>query len=380
MSETRMNNLADKISTLKANLRQEYLAQHCWPWILGFSGGKDSTFLAHFVVEMLKQIAPDDRRRPITFLSNNTLVESPVFQTYVDRQLEVLRTNLAALKLPISVVQTHPESKGSFWFNLLGKGYPAPSPSFRWCTNHMKVKPTVRFLQRQADEFGGAVLLLGIRRSESSQRAKTIARHELNQSGDNARLTPHTDVAECHIFAPIKEFTTEEVWALLLQLRPPWGGSYRELIGMYRDAHTGECPFVVSETDNASCGTSNARFGCWTCTVVKKDRAMDALAESREDEGLEKLAAFRIRIKQVSDDPDNRSMVRRNGQPGLGPLNLEARRLLLDELLHLQSEVKRPLISGEEIRVIRDQWRTDETTDLVRSLTRLPFTPTLATP
>jgi DNA sulfur modification protein DndC len=107
---------------------------------------------------------------------------------------------------------------------------------------------------------------------------------------------------------------------------------------------------------------------------------MDALAESREDEGLEKLAAFRIRIKQVSDDPDNRSMVRRNGQPGLGPLNLEARRLLLDELLHLQSEVKRPLISGEEIRVIRDQWRTDETTDLVRSLTRLPFTPTLATP
>jgi DNA sulfur modification protein DndC len=369
-NKKRMNDLAGKISALRTNLREEYLAQHSWPWVLGFSGGKDSTLLAHFVVEMLKQIAPDDRLRPITFVSNNTLVESPVFQRYVDRQLKVLQSNLNALKLPISVVQTHPESKGSFWFNLIGKGYPAPSPSFRWCTNHMKVKPTVRFLQVQTDQYGGAILLLGIRRSESSQRAKTIAHHETNHSGENVRLTPHTDVADCHIFAPIKEFTTEEVWALLLQLRPPWGGSYRELIAMYRDAHTGECPFVVSENDNASCGTSNARFGCWTCTVVRKDRALDALAESREDEGLEKLAAFRVRIKQISDDPEQRSLVRRSGQPGLGPLTLEARRLLLDELLELQREVQRPLISEEEVCLIHNQWRTDETTDLVRSLSK----------
>lgn len=139
-----MSNLTEKISALRANLREEYTAQHSWPWVLGFSGGKDSTMLAHFVVEMLKQIAPDERQRPITFLSNNTMVESPVFQGYVDRQLECLRANLGALRLPISIVQTHPDPKGSFWFNLIGKGYPAPSPSFRWCTNHMKVKGTDR--------------------------------------------------------------------------------------------------------------------------------------------------------------------------------------------------------------------------------------------
>jgi DNA sulfur modification protein DndC len=375
-----MNDLVGKIASVRANLREEYLAQHSWPWVVGFSGGKDSTLLAHFVVEMLKQIAPDDRKRPITFLSNNTLVESPIFQEYVDRQLEVLRENLGALKLPILVIQTHPDLKGTFWFNLIGKGYPAPSPSFRWCTNHMKVKPTARFLQLQADHYGGAVLLLGIRRSESSQRAKTIAHHESKHSGGNVRLTPHTDVADCHIFAPIKEFTTEEVWALLLQLRPPWGGSYRELIAMYRDAHTGECPFVVSESDNASCGTSNARFGCWTCTVVRKDRALDALAESREDESLEKLAAFRIRIKHISDDPEQRSLVRRNGRRGLGPLTLEARKTILEELLKLQSEVNKQLISEEELHLIRTQWRTDETTDLVRSLTKVPTPMALANP
>ena len=120
-----MNDLAGKISALRASLREEYLAQHSWPWVLGFSGGKDSTLLAHFVVEMLEQIAPDERIRTITFLSNNTLVESPVFQNYVDQQLGLLRSNFDALKLPIQVVQTHPDSKGSFWFNLLGKGYPA---------------------------------------------------------------------------------------------------------------------------------------------------------------------------------------------------------------------------------------------------------------
>lgn len=375
-----MNDLAGKISALRASLREEYLAQHSWPWVLGFSGGKDSTLLAHFVVEMLEQIAPDERIRTITFLSNNTLVESPVFQNYVDQQLGLLRSNFDALKLPIQVVQTHPDSKGSFWFNLLGKGYPAPSPSFRWCTNHMKVKPTARFLQENSDEHGGAVLLLGIRRSESSQRAKTIARHEANQSGENTPLTPHTDVAGCHVFAPLKEFATEEVWALLLQLRPPWGGSYRELISMYRDAHAGECPFVVSESDNASCGTSNARFGCWTCTVVKKDKALDALAENHDDDSLEKLAAFRVRIKQVRDNPEHRSLVRRNGQPGLGPLRLEARRILLKELLALQTEVQRPLISDEEVLLIHSQWRTDETTDLVRSFSFVPNSPAPATP
>ncbi len=366
-----MISLGEKIASLRASLRSEYLASHASPWIVGFSGGKDSTFLAHFVVEMLKTIAPDERTREITLLSNNTLVESPVFQKFVDQQLETIRENLEVLNLPVQVVQTHPAAQGSFWFNLLGKGYPAPSPSFRWCTNHMKIKPTAFFIGKKVKESGGAILLLGIRKSESGQRAKTIARHENNSIPGAMHLTPHTDVIGCQVFAPLKDFLTEEVWAFLMQSRPPWGGSYRELIRLYKDAHAGECPFVVSDNDSASCGTSNARFGCWTCTVVKKDRALDSLAEAQDDESLEQLAAFRIRIKTISDDANHRSFIRRNGQPGLGPLTIDSRKLLLSELLALQARVQRSLISDEEVRLIHSQWRSDETAQLARSAVTL---------
>ncbi len=364
-----MTDLSDKIRTLKNVLRTEYLTSaSSQPWVVGFSGGKDSTLLAHFVVEMIKSVAPDERTRPIVFLSNDTRVESPIFQSFVDQQLEMLRENLAALRLPVTVVQTQPASEESFWVKLLGKGYPAPSPNFRWCTNNLKIKPTVRFLRDQVAEHGGATLLLGIRRAESSQRAKTIARHEAAAPDSAGWLTPHTDVQGCNVFAPIKEFTTEEVWALLLQLRPPWGGSYRTLIRLYRDAHAGECPFVASQNDQASCGSSSARFGCWTCTVVRKDRALDALAEQEDGDDLERLSAFRVRIKQVSDDPDHRSPVRRNGQAGWGPFKLESRRLLLDELLSLQTDLGHSLITDEEVNLIRHQWRLDEAMDLRREL------------
>jgi DNA sulfur modification protein DndC len=369
-----MDSLPEKLRQIRQALRAEYFEPHGWPWIIGFSGGKDSTLLAHLVIEMLQRIAPDERRRRVLLVSNNTLVESPVFQSYVSGQLSTLRENLAALRLPVEVVETHPQTNESFWFHLLGKGYPAPSPSFRWCTNHMKLKPTARFLREQVTECGGAILLLGIRRSESQQRAKTIAAHEAKAGPAAGHLTAHTDVPRAFIFAPLKEMTTEEVWTLLLQLRPPWGGSHRALIDLYRDAHSGECPFVVTEDDKASCGTSNARFGCWTCTVVKKDRALDALAELSDDDALEKLSAFRIRLKKVSDDADHRLFTRRNGQPGPGPLKITSRELLLNELLALQVETNRPLISDEEVRLIRAQWRQDETTEIVRSLGTAPAT------
>ena len=361
--------LQQKLTDLKALLRREYLAPHPWPWVLGFSGGKDSTLMAHFVVEFLKSISPNERRRPVTFVSNDTRVESPIFQTFVDRQLATMGENLKALRLPVTVHKTSPSTEGSFWVRMLGKGYPAPSPTFRWCTNHMKVRPTGKFLQDTVSQHGGVILLLGIRRSESAQRAKTMARHDLNSQCESLHLTPHTEIKGCNVFAPLSELSTEEVWALLVQMRPPWGGSYRELIDLYRDAHTGECPFVISDSDQASCGSSNARFGCWTCTVVKKDRALLALAESQDDDSLEELNAFRERLKSVSDNPDYRSMTRRNGTFGPGPLTLDARRILLNELISLQQRVEKVLITEDEVRAIEHHWREDELLEIKRAVT-----------
>ncbi len=369
-----LDELLLKLKAIRRELRAEYLQPHDAPWIVGFSGGKDSTLLLHLVVECLLTVAPDERRRPVYIVSNDTLVESPVFQTFVDKMLTQLRENIDALRVPVEVIRTHPLPEESFWVNLLGKGYPAPNRSFRWCTDRMKIRPTSRFIREQVSKSGQAILLLGVRSSESATRSASIARHA---DAGGSHLSPHSDHKGVSIFSPIKALTTDEVWCALINNRPPWGGTYRDVITLYKNALGGECPFVVSGDDAPSCGSNSARFGCWTCTVVEKDSSIESLiAAGHED--LLPLADFRNRLKSVSENPDYRSKTRRNGQPGLGPLTYAARAMLLEELLAIREETGMPLISDHEVRLIREQWKRDETTTAMREVDLLlkAFAPT----
>lgn len=357
--------LTQRLASAKAALREEYLRADPMPWIIGFSGGKDSTLLAHLVVDCLLSIAPDERRRPVHLVSNDTLVESPIFQSYVDSTLEVMAEGLAALSLPMRIVKTRPQDDDSFWVNLLGRGYPAPNRSFRWCTDRMKIRPTSQFIKDCVSREGKVVLLLGVRRSESAQRAKNIARRD--ELGNGQRLKPHDDLDGCLVFCPIQELTTDDVWVTLLESRPPWGGRYANLFNLYREASDGDCPFVMGDNDAASCGSTSARFGCWTCTVVKKDRSLVALV-GNGNVHLQPLVEFRERIMAVSEDPAYRSKTRRNGQPGLGPITLEGRAILLRELLATQVSANMSLISAHEVRLIREQWAKDSVTQTLRDL------------
>ena len=129
----------------------------------------------------------------------------------------------------------------------------------------MKILPTSRYIRNQASLAGEVILLLGVRRSESATRAGVVARYD-----NGARLNPHNDLAGCFVFRPIVDLDTDEVWEFLAANAPPWGGSHRRLIQLYRDAGGGECPVITSRDDAPSCGTTSSRFGCWTCTVVEK--------------------------------------------------------------------------------------------------------------
>lgn len=359
--------LRGKLRSIRQELRAEYLQPHDKPWMIGFSGGKDSTLLAHLVLDCLMSVAPDERKRRVFIVSNDTLVESPIFQSFVDRLLGQVSDGVAALRLPVEVIKTHPLIEESFWVNLIGKGYPAPNRTFRWCTDRMKIRPTSRFIRQIVSEKGEAILLLGVRRAESALRAGNIARHE---DADGGRLSPHSDHKGVWIFSPIKELSTEEVWITLLNSRPPWGGTYRDIVALYKSAQGTECPFVMSANDAPSCGSNSARFGCWTCTVVEKDTSLESLIAAG-NEHLEPLAEYRRRLRAVSEDPDCRSKVRRNGQPGLGPLIVPVRVQLLEELLSIQSTVGIALISEVEVRLIRDQWAKDQAEDAWRDLDRL---------
>jgi DNA sulfur modification protein DndC len=359
--------LPNKLKAIRREIRAQYLEEDgARPWIIGFSGGKDSTLLTHLVVETLLAIAPDQRTRPVHLVCNDTLVESPVFHGFVGKMLANIEENIGALNVPVDVVRTHPLPEESFWVNLLGRGYPAPNRTFRWCTDRMKIRPTSRFIREQVSQGGGAVLLLGVRHDESATRSGSITRHARTAEG---RLTKHSDHDGVWIFSPIQDLTTQEVWLTLISVRPPWGGSYDDVRTLYKNALGGECPFVVSNDDAPSCGSNSARFGCWTCTVVEKDNSLESLITIGHEE-LIPLADFRKRLKAVSETPDYRSKTRRNGQPGLGPLTFDARRMLLDELLAIQTEAGMELISGLEVRLIREQWVQDKNQESLRELAK----------
>lgn len=261
------------LRTVQADIREEYLADRIDPWIIGYSGGKDSTLLAQLVFEMLLDLAPSDRTRPVHLLCNDTLVESPILMEYIDRMLTRLYAAAENLHLPIKVVKTTPDPDQTFWVNLIGRGYPDPTRMFRWCTDRTKIAPTSTYIRNQISANGEVVLLLGVRRAESANRARTSNAH---RNRDNSRLNPHDDLKGCLVFRPLMEMTNDDVW-LLLQRTPPWGGSHRELVTLYRNAQGGGCPLVMDKSTAPSCGTSSSRFGCWTCTVVEKDRSMEAM-------------------------------------------------------------------------------------------------------
>jgi DNA sulfur modification protein DndC len=360
-----VSSLPERLDAIRRDMRDEYTQPHKKPWIVGFSGGKDSTLVLQLVLEMVLRLPPSERTRAIHVLSNDTLVESPVVQAFVDRTLDRVRDAMEGLRLPVSVVKTSPDPEHTFWVNLLGRGYPAPSRGFRWCTDRMKIQPTSRHIKSQISAAGEVILLLGVRRSESSNRAVSVARYD-----NGERLNAHNDLKGCLVYRPIVEMSTDDVWLALMQSRPPWGGSHRELITLYRNAQGGECPFVVDADDAPSCGSSSARFGCWTCTVVDKDKSLQAFVDAGF-EHLEPLVEFRNRIKDLSRQPEYRMVERRNGAPGLGPFTIEARRIMLAELREAEAAVKIPLISNAEVRRIEEIWSEDAERGAVRRAERL---------
>lgn len=351
-----------KLNAAKDEIRDEYTKHHGKPWIVGFSAGKDSTFLLQLVFEVLLEMRSGSRTRPVYVVGNDTQVESPVMVGHLRTTLDKIGRAADTFRLPLTVHTTTPKPSDTFWVNLIGRGYRAPTRMFRWCTDRLKIEPTSRFVTEHVRASGGVILLLGVRSAESSNRAQSIAKHTV--AGE--RLNPHDDLKGCLVFRPIKDFTTEEVWQTLLQRPAPWGGSHRNLITLYRNAQAGECPLVIDKSQAPSCGTSGVRFGCWTCTVVDKDKSGEALADAGI-EHYEELVGFRDWLAEFCDDRENRQAERRNGQFKImdngalmpGPLTLDARHEVLRRLLKMQSEIGKTLITTDEVEACRRQWADD---------------------
>jgi DNA sulfur modification protein DndC len=356
--------IAERWQEIIQHVKDEYLSSvQRYPWIVGFSGGKDSTVVAHAVFEALRAIPPSQRTRPVHIVSNDTLVESPLVMAHLDEVTGQIQDAVSRLGLPLTVARTHPELDKSFWVLLIGKGYPSPNSQMRWCTDRLKIQPTSGYIKANISDHGAAIVVLGVRRTESIRRMMTVDKYE-NERGTN--LNPHSSITGAYIFRPIVDLSTDDVWEILGSFPAPWGGSHTKLFQLYRDAEGGECPVVLSKDEAPGCGTPNSRFGCWTCTVVEKDKSLQGFIDSG-NHSYQPLVGFRDWLVSIRNDPSRRSAIRRNGRLTFdltgkhipGPFTIQARREILERLLAVQAEFGGRLISDEELELIHKTWATE---------------------
>ena len=340
------------------------------PWVIGFSGGKDSTVLLTLTWMALLKVKNDYENfllgREVYVVCNDTLVENPIITNYVNKILDKIEKESLKHSLPIKVRKTVPRLEDSFFVNLIGKGYPVPNNSFRWCTERLKIKPTSRFVEEliKSDEksYNEAIILIGTRKSESQTRANSIKKHEIK----GKRLTKHPLQKKVFVYAPIKELELEEVWYIINTFKSPWGANNGELFDIYSDASADdyECPTMVSDKEYKSCGQS--RFGCWTCTVVKKDKSISAQIENGK-EWLVPLRDLRNWLQEQRNLPKNRSPFRRNGKEAvneMGVVILKHRVQILEKVFEAQKQIcdlgnQIELINNQELVAIQVIWYRD---------------------
>lgn len=382
-----------------ASVQRVYL-KDSRPWVVGYSGGKDSSAVVVLIYLALLGLKPEERHKKVFVVASDTLVETPIVVNHVNRSLEAIQRGAARDNLPITSHKVVPKTNETFWSNLLGKGYPAPTRNFRWCTERMKIDPVSSFITDKVSQYDEVVVVLGSRSQESASRAQVIAKHKI----DGSDLAKHTTLSNAFIYTPIDMWGVDDVWKILrfchltqtetpygiknkwfdkydLEWETPWGGKNLVLWNLYKDSSgQGECPMVIDET-TPSCG--NSRFGCWTCTVVTKDRAMESLIQNGETWMLPLLKFRNILSRSTSPTLKKkyRSHIRRDGRLAFktlredgekiltddyttGPYKLKYRKVAMKLLLRIQKKLSAvqkdlELITVPELHAVRHEWLND---------------------
>ncbi|MEO1670680.1 MAG: DNA phosphorothioation system sulfurtransferase DndC [Cyanobacteria bacterium J06631_2] len=370
-----VKDLVNDVDMLTKEIQELYLQDEI-PFVIGWSGGKDSSCVLQLIWNAIAALPLEQRSKTIHVITNDTLVENPIVTAWVNKCIKQMQIAAQQQQMPILAHVTAPEVKDRFWVSLMGKGYPSPRNRFRWCTDRLKIKPADSFIREIIRKSGEIILVLGTRKAESSKRAANMEKHKQWRVRD--RLNANPSRPNSLIYVPIEDWATNEVWTYLMQWNNPWGGSNEDLFAMYRGATAdSECPMVV-DTSTPSCGDS--RFGCWVCTMVNKDKSMEAMIQNDEEkEWLQPLLDIRNDL-DLRNDRHRRDFRRLNGnvqlfernkdgetsiEPIPGPYTKKWRENWLRQVLSAQVQVRQNapedfkdinLITQEELSEIRRIW------------------------
>lgn len=297
------------VDAAKEHIKKAYKEDNR-PWVVGYSGGKDSTVVVQLVFEAISEMPQEELHKKVYIISSDTLVETPLIINSINQTLRKIQDEALNRNLPFETHKVKPTYENSFWVNIIGKGYPSPNQQFRWCTDRLKIDPANQFIMDKVSSFGEVIMVLGVREDESATRGNVIRSHTV----EGKTFMRHSTLSNAYVYAPIRNFTLDDVWNYLLNHPSPWGDDNHELHRLYQDSSSGECPLVVDKTIKESAGScGNSRFGCWVCTVVNEDKALNGFIQSGHD-WMKPLLDFRNWLASIRDNRTKRMKYRMDGK------------------------------------------------------------------
>jgi len=221
-----------------------------------------------------------------------------------------------------------------FWVKTLGYGYPPPHQMFRWCTRRLKIEPVEQRLKKYFKKDRTAIMT-GVRYGESRSRDERL-NSSCSRGGECGQGVwfQHSEKLGVGYLAPIINWKSCEVWDFLAGFAPSLGYPVKDIEQIYNGHET--------------------RFGCWMCTVVKQDKAMERTIAQDKWSHLQPMADYRNYLWDITRNPNVR-LLRKDGS--VGKVRKNTRRHLLNELLKVQIKVGFELISPAEIKVIEKIWK-----------------------
>lgn len=267
---------------------------------IAYSGGKDSTAVALLFYLWLEERGRSDVN--VSLIHNDTLSEIPEMELWAREFSRSYVSALSKLGIHSNIFFLTPSAHETFYWKSIIRGYPAPNFKFRWCTWLFKRKPTVTYLKRNGKDV---IMLLGSRDEESSARASSLAKRAFACPLGPARCSAYYLMRSEDVkskVTPIRDWSVENVWSFLKDMN----GRFR-LDGLF-DLYGG--------------GSLNVRYGCWHCTLVKKQLGHYVLSDAHLY-----YESARILYKSLTDNKKLR-MTKHYGYSRLGALNVIGRAML----------------------------------------------------
>jgi len=95
------------LNNTKDNIRKIFFSDRR-PWVIAFSGGKDSTLVLQLMYELLEGLE-QNQYKPVYILISDTKVEPPLIEDYIDKTLELIQNDIDKKKLPITIIKVKPK-------------------------------------------------------------------------------------------------------------------------------------------------------------------------------------------------------------------------------------------------------------------------------